>query len=246
MASLKGYRWPDPDDERICGRIHEMVRDFIPGDRFLSGSNRDTLWEKAYMLVGMENMMTYLLTEPEYAREILHRIMDFQLGIAAHYLSLGIEVAYLSDDLGTQNSLILSPSLIDGFLVPEYERLFALYKSRGVLIHFHSCGHIEPALDTLMVLGVDILNPIQVSANDLDAVRLRTQGRMALSGGIGTTLLMDGPPERIRGEVHDTILRLGRNGGYFCAPDQHLRFPTAHFEAYERALEDFGRYPLKA
>ena len=245
MGSLKGYRWPNPDDERICGQIYAMAEAFPHGDRFLAGSNRDTLWERLYMLAGMENMMVCFSTEPGYVRELLHRIMDFQLGIAAHYLSLGIETASLGDDLGTQNSLILSPALITEFLVPEYRRLFDLYKNHGILIEFHSCGHIEPILDIFMDLGVDVLNPIQATANDLDAVRRKTRGRMALAGGISTAVLMEGPEERIRREVHDTLLRLGSEGGYFCSPDQWLPFPAGHYAAYEKALADFGVYPLK-
>ena len=245
LDALQYYQWPDPDDERICGRIYKLAQDYPGGDLFLSGRNRDTLWEKAYMLVGMENMMVYFYTEPEYAREILHRIMDFQLGIAAHYVPLGIEVAHLGDDLGTQNSLILSPSIIEEFLVPEYKRLFGFYKKHNIIIDFHSCGHIEPALDTFMDLGVDILNPIQVTANDLAAVRRKTQGRMTLAGGISTKMLMEGPTDRIRNEVRHTIRLLGMQGGYFCSPDQWLPFPEAHYEAYQEALDEYGRYPLQ-
>ena len=244
VGSLKDYRWPDPNDERICGQIYEKAKGFPGGDVFLSGSNRDTLWEKAYMLVGMEQMMIYFHTESEYAREILHRIMDFQLGIAAHYVSLGIEIAHLGDDLGTQHSLILSPAIIRDFLVPEYQRLFAFYKKHNVLINFHSCGHIEPILEVFMGLGVDMLNPIQATANNLAAVRSRTQGRMALVGGISTKTLLEGPAATIREEVRNAICTLGQNGGYFCAPDQGMPFPPSHYQAYLDALEEFGTYPL--
>lgn len=82
--------------------------------------------------------------------------MDFQLGIARHYLSLGVEMVTMSDDLGTQHGLLLSPTLIHDFLLPEYKRLFDLYKSKGVLVNFHSCGYIEPILDVFMDLGVVI------------------------------------------------------------------------------------------
>jgi hypothetical protein len=97
----------------------------------------------------------------------------------------------MSDDLGTQSGLLLSPALIEEFFVPEYRRLFALYKAEGVLVSFHSCGHIEPALDLFMELGVDILNPVQTTANNLDAVRTSTAGRMALQGGINSGLIVN-------------------------------------------------------
>jgi uroporphyrinogen decarboxylase len=192
----------------------------------------------------METMMVAFHAEPGFAREILHRVMDFQLGIAAHYLKLGIGIAGLGDDLGTQRGPLLSPDIIQGFLVPEYERLFRLYREKGVIIGFHSCGKIEWMLDTFMRLGVDVLNPIQATANDLDRVRAVTQGRMALQGGISTEIIMNGPPERITEEVRRRIWQLGRDGGYFCSPDQGMPFPPAHIEALHQAVEQFGKYPL--
>ncbi|MCL2351360.1 MAG: hypothetical protein FWC55_02390 [Firmicutes bacterium] len=243
--SLASYKWPDPDDERICGKIYEQAEAFDrDGGAFLCGANRDTLWEKAYMLVGMENMMEYFYSEPEYAGEILHRIMDFQLGIAGHYANAGIELAALGDDLGTQCGPLLGPEIFGEFLLPEYRRLFGFYKSRNILINFHSCGHIEPLLEDFIALGADVLNPVQATANDLRRVREITEGKMALAGGVSTGLIMEGPTERIRRTVKDTIYLLGRNGGYFCQPDQGMPFPRENIEAFYQAVEEYGRYPL--
>lgn len=186
VRSLKSYHWPDPNDERICAKIFRMAQEFPDGDLLLGGSHRDTLWEKAYVLSGMENMLVNFLKEPEFVREVLHRIMDFHLGIATHYLKLGIKVAFLGDDLGSQMGPLISPRLVRQFLLPEYQRLCQLYKDHGVLIRFHSCGHVESVLDMFMELGGDILNPVQASANDLAAVRTRTQGRLTLYGGVSS------------------------------------------------------------
>lgn len=241
---LRDYHWPDPNDERICAQIREQAAQHPGGDLFLAGSHRDTLWEKSYMLVGMENMMIYFQEEPEFAREVLHRIMDFQLGIAAHYLALGVELVFLGDDLGTQQGPLLSPRIVEEFLVPEYTRLFKRYKENGVLISFHSCGKIDWMLETFMRLGVDVLNPVQATANDLCLLREMTQGRMALFGGVSTSIIMDGPPERITAEVRRCMWELGRSGGYFCAPDQGMPFPEAHIRAFHDAVERYGKYPL--
>lgn len=245
VADLKGYRWPDPDDERICGKIYRMAGAYAGGDRFLAGSHRDTLWEKAYMLVGMENMMTYFFSEPGFAREVLHRIMDFQLGIAEHYVKLGVELVNLGDDLGMQRGPLLGPRIVDAYLVPEYERLFRFYRERNVLISFHSCGHVESLVGTFMKLGVDVLSPVQATANDLERVRALTQGRMALRGGVSSAMIMQGPVERIVEEVRCRMWQLGRQGGYFCGQDQALPFPQAHIEALRQAVDEYGRYPLR-
>ena len=244
-AKLRNYQWPDPDDERICGQIRRMASELTGGDWFLGGSHRDTLWEKTYMLVGMERAMEYFYTEPEFMREVLHRIMDFQLGIAKHYLDVGIEVAGLGDDHGTQLGPLLGPALVREFLMPEYQRLFALYKSRNVIRSFHSCGNIEWAIPIFIELGVDVLNPIQATANNLETVRRLSMGRLALQGGVSTGLIMDGPVERIQQEVRRTLWTLGRDGGYFCKPDQGMPFPEAHIAAFNEAVETFGRYPLQ-
>jgi uroporphyrinogen decarboxylase len=244
IGALKNYNWPDPDDERICGKIYQMKEQFTGGDVFLAGSHRDTLWEKSYMLVGMENMMAYFLTEPGYAREILHQIMDFQLGIARHYLACGVEFVQLGDDLGTQTGLLLSPRVIREFLLPEYRRIFELYRQNGVIIGFHSCGKIEAVLDTFMELGIAVLNPIQATANDLDALRKRTQGKMALQGGVSSGVVMAGPRERIEAEVRQRLMQLGRDGGYFCGPDQGMPYPEGNLAALQDAVEKYGRYPV--
>jgi uroporphyrinogen decarboxylase len=243
-GALGDYEWPDPEDERVAGWIYQQAEGWDEHETLLTGSHRDTLWEKSYMLVGMQDLMCFFFTEPQAVRELLHRIMDFQLGIARHYLAIGVEMVGMGDDLGTQKGLLLSPEIIHRFLVPEYRRLFDLYKRHGVLVNFHSCGQIASILEMFMDLGVDVLNPVQASANDLDEVRRLTQGRMALQGGVSSATIVGGPVEAIRAEVAQRLWQLGREGGYFCGPDQGMPWPEEHIQALRDAVEDLGRYPL--
>jgi uroporphyrinogen decarboxylase len=171
--------------------------------------------------------------------------MDIQLGIAEHYANLGIEIARLCDDLGAQHGPLLGPRIVDEFFVPEYRRLFEFYKERDVLIYFHCDGELDTLLDVFMDLGVDILNPVQVTANNLDEVRACTQGQMSLEGGINSATVMDGPVERIESEVCERLWQLGKDGGYFCRYDQGMPYPAAHAEALFSAVEKYGKYPLQ-
>ena len=69
---------------------------------------------------------------------------------------------------------------------------------------------------------------------------------MALQGGLSSGLLVDGPPEAIRAEVKRLLGLLGREGGYFCSPDQGMPWPEEHYSAYVEALAEFGNYPMQA
>ena len=246
-AAMKSYEWPDPDDERLVSTLYEQAgaaKAEGTDGRFLSGAHRDTLWEKSYMLVGMEDLMVYLYTEREAVRELFHRIMDFQLGIAAHYAAAGVEMVGLGDDLGMQSGPLLGPDIVEEMLVPEYRRLCDFHRSGGRLIHFHSCGQVTHLLETFIGLGIDVLNPVQATANDLDEFHRVTRGRMAIHGGVDSALIVDGPPGRIRELVRERIWQLGRDGGYFCGPDQGMPWPESHIEAARAACEEYGRYPL--
>lgn len=245
LSRLDGHAFPDPDDPRLCERIYERAAEGERDSYFLSGSHRETLWERCYNLVGMDRLMMAFTDQPDRVRELLRRVMDFQLGIARHYAEVGVEVAGLGDDLGGQHGLLFSPDVLHEFFVPEYRRLFSFYKERGVIIAFHSCGHIEPILDVFMDLGVDVLNPIQATANDLENVRRATQGRMALSGGVSTHTVMQGPVEAIRRETHLRMWQLGREGGYFCGPDQGMPFPEDHIRALGETVAEHGKYPIE-
>lgn len=243
--ALAEYSWPDPDDERITARIYQQADDHVAGDHFLCGSHRCVLWERAYKVVGMEDLMAAFLTDPEFARKVLHRIMDFQLGIAKHYISVGVEMISCSEDLGTQRGPLLSPDILDEFLIPEYRRLFEFYRKHGVIIDFHSCGSSAFLIEPLIDLGVNILNPIQATANDLDAIRTKTQGRLALMGGVSSATIMDGPVEKIRAEAVECMWQLGRDGGYFCRWDQGLPFPDENLAVFHDVVAQYGVYPLR-
>ena len=243
VENLPAYAWPDPDDPHLTGQIYDLAQAFPGGDLLLAASHRDTLWEKAYMLVGMENMMVYFLSESDFAREVLHRIMDFQLGIARHYLDLGVEMVFLGDDLGTQQGPLLGPRIVRAFLEPEYRRLFDLYRQHGVLIGFHSCGNIASVVEMLIDLGVNFSTRFRPAPTIWTACAASRTGAWRCAAG--STGDDDGRPEdRIIAEVRQRMRQLGEQGGYICYPDQSLPYPDAHLQAFHQAVESYGRYPM--
>ena len=245
--AIEKYDWPDPDDERLVRRIYERAEDPAVDHEnvFIRGSHRETLWERAYNLVGMDRLMVAFYDAPDAVREVFRRVTDFQMGMAEHYIACGIELADTGGDLGAQAGLLVSPRVMREFMVPEWRRLIDFYKQRDVIVNRHCCGHVEPILEMFIDLGIDVLNPVQATANNLGNARKITQGRLALSGGVSTKLVMEGPPERVRAETRRCMWLLGREGGYFCGPDQGMPFPEEHIKALEETVEEHGAYPLQ-
>ena len=242
LEKLDEFTFVDPDDAKYNYLITDMMKGYDPATKLLGASHRDTLWERAYMLVGMENMMEYFFTEPDLVKRLFQKIIDFHLKLAEHYIAQGVQIVHMSDDHGMQNALILGERILNEFFVPEYARLMRFYKERGVLINFHSCGHIEPILETFMSIGVDILNPLQGAANDVERVRKITQGRMTLMGGVNSEILMENDHDAIRQLVKTRINQLGREGGYVCTPDQGMPYAPEAIEVMREAIATYGRY----
>ena len=244
ITKVDQYRCPDPYDPRICDTIHAASLDFDRNQLFLVGSHRNLIFEQAYKLVGMEALFIAFYEEPEAVKTLLHRIIDFHLGIAQQYIARGVEWASMSEDLGHQSGLFFSRDILDEFFVPEYRRLFDYYQQHEVKINFHSCGRIQDIVDIFIDLGINILNPVQATANDLKLLRARTQGRLTLQGAIPSHIVSTGPITRIRAEVREKISLLGKDGGYICSPDQGMPTPAAHIVALEEAIQEYGQYPI--
>lgn len=82
------------------------------------------------------------------------------------------------------------------------------------------------------------------NAINLTRVREITQGRMALQGGVSSKTVLEGDREDIEDEVKTRIAQLGREGGYFCCPDQTMPYPEANLDTLASAVERYGRYPI--
>jgi Uroporphyrinogen-III decarboxylase len=240
---LKSYTFPDPNDERIFAKIYNDKKNYeqnYADEMFPGASLRSTVWERTYKLIGMENLMVYFYAEPNFVEDVMDSVMDFQLKILDHYFSAGATVFNCGDDLGTQNSLLLSPQIIETFLKPRYKKVMDKIKTRDGIINFHSCGHLEPILEMFIELKIDILNPVQSTANNLANFIKITEGRLALQGGISSHALITGSPDEIRRTTRETIALLNKKGGYFCGPDQGMVFNPENIAAMNDEIEKYN------
>jgi uroporphyrinogen decarboxylase len=243
LDRLDGYRFPDPDVPVLGEQTRSALAGIDRGKVLAYGTLPYLLFERAWALVGLEGFLEALLDRPDDARALLQRIAVYDRRMFERYLDLGVDGIAFSEDLGSQKALMMSPSLAREFLLPEYRFMFEPVLRAGKIINFHSCGCVDAIAGDLAAIGVTVLNPVQARANDLAAVKRATVGRMALSGGIDTDLLLRGTPVEVREETERVMAILKPGGGYICAPDQAIPgIPAENLYALWSTARAVGRY----
>ena len=254
MEDLERYPWPDlGHPSRFVGladkarRIHEAGYAVVA----LTGVSP---FEHIQLLRGTDAWMIDMATDPEFSHALLTRVCDLMSQACAGLIAEAgeeIDVILAGDDLGAQNAPLISPAMYRRLLKPYHAELLAGIKSgTRAKIFFHSDGNVYPLLRDLVDIGVDILNPVQVSAREMgDTARLKREYGADLSfcGGIDTHwVLPHGSAEDVRAEVRRRIRDLAPGGGYICAsvhclqPDVPLENVLAMFDEANVA----GCYPL--
>jgi uroporphyrinogen decarboxylase len=243
LDALDRYRFPDPSDLEFTDELEARLAGVDRGAVLVVGELDYLLFERAWAVMGMDNFLVSLLTHPAEARAFLHGIATYARGVFDRYLDLGVDGISFSEDLGSQRALMLSPHMFREFLLPEYRYCFENVLEAGKLVFFHSCGCVDAIAADLAHIGVSVLDPVQARANDLAKLKADTIQRMALSGGVDTSVLALGTPEDVRREVVRVMEILKPGAGYVCAPDQNIPgVPPENMQALWDTAREVGRY----
>lgn len=253
IDDIERYPWPDMDDPTRIGHVGEQAAELAKADYAVVA----TPWllfplERAFAMQGMENFLMNMALHPDFAAALLRRITDACKVLMVHFLdALGdnVDIIKIGDDLGTQQSLLMSPDMYRQVLKPlhaEFIELIKQYTSAKVL--FHSCGDVYPLVDDFVDIGVDILNPIQTSAGQLsDLARLKERhgSNLTFCGAIDThRILPNGTTDDVWAEVDRVIQILGPGGGYLGGAVHTIMndVPAANILAMVDAIEELGQY----
>ncbi len=240
LDELKVPDFPAMDDfERVRQHVEEMDRE----GRFLDVMHPYFLYEKSLNILGAENLYTGMGLKPEKMHQFLDTVLDAELRVADAYCEFEPRCVVLMDDYGTQDRLAISPDMWREFFKPRLKKMIDRYRDnvdKEVIVELHSCGHVMPILNDLIEIGVNILNPIQSTANDLAEMRERTSKQLVLAGGIcGQKVLPLGTPEDVREEVMTKMDLLWENGGYIPFAEKRVGVPEENLEAMEKAIDDW-------
>jgi uroporphyrinogen decarboxylase len=215
--TLKSYRFPDPEvPERFAHfpRAREEA-----GDRFVIATIGFTLFERAWTLAGMENVLMAMMDDKPFANELFDRILEYDLGVTRRALTYDVDGMRFGDDWGQQRGLIMGPVLWREYIKPRISRLYGLVKSQGKRVFIHSCGKIEELFPDLVECGVDVFNPFQPEVMNVEEIKRRHGDRLTFFGGISTQKTLPyGSAAQVKDEVKRLIETVGKNGGYIAAP----------------------------
>ena len=203
---------------------------------------------------GYQEWLLTVAADPDYVRAFCERKVEnilTNLQLYAQAVEDNLDIVWFGEDFGTQKGLMISPGVFNELVAPYYRRIWQwVHAHTSWKVFFHSCGGIYPIIDTLINSGVDILNPVQVTAAGMDAGRLKREfgDRVCFwGGGIDTqTVLPFGTPDEVRRQVRERIRVLGPGGGFVFATVHNIQgdVPVENVLALIEAVHEFGRYPL--
>lgn len=234
VNDLDGYAWPNPADSHLFADLIHRRHD---GDHLLVGEHPFALYERAWLLTGMHPLLEAMIDLPTWVEELFARIGAFETALARRYLDLGVEAAWIADDYGMSSGLMFPPDFWRRFVRPHLKSLVDTYHDAGALVILHSCGNIASLIDDFLELGIDVLDPLQPTCNDLVKIRARTAGRLCLSGGVESSTLLSGDTRRTLASTWQCIEQLGGQGGYIAGPDDEWTFPAGTHAAMLTAVE---------
>jgi len=236
--AISRYRPPDPNRPELYHAAEALVRDY-GRDYYIVGVTVTTIFETAWALRGLEQMMMDFVENPELADAILEIPFQYHLAAAKKLVTLGVDMIWTGDDVGGQSAMILSPAMWRRILKPRMAKFFGELKriNPSVKIAYHSDGAIDPIIPDLIEIGLDVLNPIQPAC--LDPVRLKREygDKLCFWGSIDEQhTLPFGTPQDVRNEVLARIETLGQGGGLILGPTHHVQLDTP-MENFHAMLE---------
>jgi uroporphyrinogen decarboxylase len=237
--SLTGYTFPDPYDPRRYQGLSAFTKAHPHRFRLISYSF--TLFERAWMLRGMPELMVDMLEAPDWVEELLDALMVFNMNVVQELLKVDADGFLFGDDWGHQGGLLFSPDLWRRFIKPRLALLISTVKGAGKATFLHSCGKVQALFSDLIEIGLDVFNPFQPDVMDVYEIKRQFGDRLSFYGGMSVQrILPHGTPKQIRTETRRLMAEIGRGGGFIIAPSHHMPgdIPVQNMVAFIEAVRE--------
>jgi len=236
INDIEKYDWPDPNKKDRYLGLKNRAKDLYENtDKAIIALNPigAGILELSTWLVGFEEFFIWLIADKKKAHYVLNKITDIQLEAWNNYLEqIGsyIDICATLEDIGTQNGPMISQDLFKEMIFPLLKKRIEVIKKRtAAKVFLHSCGDISKFIPLLIEAGIDILNPIQVSASNMrDTSKLKKEyGKDLVFWGAGCDsqkILPFGSTNDVEIEVKKRIKDLAKGGGFIFAPIHNIQY----------------------
>jgi uroporphyrinogen decarboxylase len=254
IDDIESYPWPDMNDPTRVAHVRAEAQKLADENKYAILA---TPWlafplERAFAMQRMDRFMLNLGRYPDFARALLTKIAELCKTLMGHFLrEVGdnIDMIKIGDDLGMQNSLLMSPKMYRQIVKPIHADYISFVKSRTkAKLFFHTDGDVFDLIPDFLEMGVDILNPVQTSAgkmSNLEELKKQFGQHIIFCGAIDTHhVLPFGTPDEVRAEVKRIIEILGKDGGYMLSSVHTILpdVPPENILAMVDAAVEFGGY----
>lgn len=240
--SIRGYRFPDPDDPERYEELRRMVE--TDKDKYLIFGVSFSLFERVWTMRGMADLLTDMIENPQFVDDLLDAITEYNLSLISHALEFPIDAVMFGDDWGSQRGLLTGIVHWRRFIKPRLQRMYGCVKDAGRRVFIHSCGRVQELFDDLIEIGLDCFNPFQPEVMDVFEMKRRYQGRLSFYGGISVQKVLPfGTPDEVRSTVQRLLREVGKGGGYIACPSHSVPkdVPVENIVAMLEVLQQQGR-----
>ena len=230
VEDVHHHSWPSLDwwdYAAIPSAIEKINRKEPRAIMFFAGGAFETPW---YMR-GLERFLIDLHEQPEIATAICEHVEEYYRQRALRVLEAAggqVDIIGSGGDIGSERGIMLNPRVWRERIKPFSGRLITTFRQMGLKTFYHSCGSIVPVIDDFIELGLDILDPIQVSAAGMSPEAISAfADRLSFHGAIDEVRLL---PHATAAEVYRETTRiidvLGRCGGFIVSPSHQVQGDT--------------------
>ena len=245
LADVEAYPWPDVEN-LIPNHLVEVARLLPVGMKVVVTTGK--VFTAAWQLMGFESFCFAVYDSPALVETLLDRIARLQIAAFERICEMdAVGGFWFSDDMAHADGMMISPDVLRGQVFPWYAEMVGLAHRHGKIAIFHSDGQLWKVMEDIIACGFDALHPIEPKAMDIEDVRERTAGRLALIGNIDLDYpLTTGTPEAVRAQVRERIVALAPGGGYLVGSSNSIPdwVPVRNYLAMLQATFDYGTYPI--
>lgn len=241
------YVFPEIDEARIRAEYDELVAN--REDKFTFGGIGFSMFERAWSLAGMPEVLMAMVMYPEGLHKLFDMICDYNCKVMDIALEYDLDGFYFGDDWGQQKGLIMGPDYWRIFIKPRMARMYKKAKDKGLFVLQHSCGDVESIFEDLIEIGLDCYQTFQPEIYDeyygLETIKEKYGDRLSFWGGVSTQqLLPKATPEKVKEETARIMKIMSKGGGYIGAPTHAVEFdvPPANILAMFEVFKNQDQY----